>query len=103
MKSRNKDRLIESLKSENNDPNLRNRKLNNSVNPSDVLQQRKVEKELEAKVKELEGVIRDERKHMNRLQQLNSQLIHKIKEVKGTDKIIRDDSSNSNQLVKNLK
>ena len=98
-----KDRIIESLKSENLDPNLRQRRSSTNMNASSFLQQRKKERDLEGKIKELEGVIADERKHMNRLQQLNTQLLNKIKGISNSEKVIQSESDNYTQLVKTLK
>jgi hypothetical protein len=81
-----KDRFIDSLKSENSDPNIGRRKMSSVGNASNLLQQRKKEKDLETKVKELETTITDERKHMSRLQHLNTQLLSKIKGISNTEK-----------------
>lgn len=96
-----KDRIIESLKSENLDPNIRQRR--NNSNASSFLQQRKKERDMEAKIKELEKVISEERKHMNRLQHLNTQLLAKIKTITNTEKVMSEEGANYSQIVKSLK
>jgi len=98
-----KDRYIDSLKSENNDPNIRSRKMNSSMNASVLLQQRKKDRDLDVKVKELESVISDERKHMARLQQLNTQLLSKIKSVSNTEKNSQCESDKYTQVAKSLR
>lgn len=66
------------LKSENYNPNTTyNNKT--TLTSSQLLHQRKRERDLDSKIKLLEQTIIDERKHMTRLQQLNSDLIQKIK------------------------
>lgn len=97
-----KDRLIDSLKSENIDPNTRHKK-NNSFNASSLLQQRKRERDLESKLREVEATMAEERKHMSRLQQLNTQLLSKIKGKSTADRMSEEESNNLNQLIKSLK
>lgn len=99
----NKDRVIESIKSENIDPNIRNSRKPNSENTSSFLQQRKRDRDLEAKIKQLEGIISDERKHMGRLQQLNTQLLGKIKGFTNSEKVTQNESETYTKSFKTLK
>ena len=91
---------FKSFKSENSDPNIRK---NSHLNASNLLQQRKKDRNLEAKVKELEAVISDDRKHMSRLQHLNTQLLNKIKGISNSEKINQEESQNYSQVLKALK
>ncbi|CAI2371457.1 unnamed protein product [Moneuplotes crassus] len=88
-------------RSENTDPNLRQKK--GQLNASVSLQQRKKERSLEDKIKELEAVIHKDRKHMARLQSLNTQLITKIKGVANSEKSAHEESTNYGNTLKSLR
>ena len=103
LEMQKKDRLIESLKSENLDPNISRRKAHTSANSLSFLQQRKKERDFESKIEKLESTISDERKHMGRLQQLNTQLLSKIKSITNSDKINIDESESYSHQIKVLK
>ena len=85
------------LKSENYNPNTTfNNKM--TLTSSQLLHQRKRERDLDSKIKLLEQTIIDERKHMTRLQQLNSDLIQKIKNQSSELNLNNNQSTNINNI-----
>ena len=98
-----KSKNFKSMRGENLDPNTRHRKANTQLNASSFLQQRKKERNMEEKIKELEGVIADDRKHMARLQHLNTQLLGKIKGVTNSEKMNQVENNTYARGVKSLK
>lgn len=113
---RQKDQIIKQLqvelerakrfqKGENSDPNMSSkmRKSHSHLNASSMLQQRKKEKNFEQKIKELESVISKDRKHMSRLQSLNTQLLSKIKGITNSEKSAQLESTNFGKSLKELR
>mmetsp|Transcript_13561 Transcript_13561/g.12040 ORF Transcript_13561/g.12040 Transcript_13561/m.12040 type:complete len:86 (+) Transcript_13561:275-532(+) len=57
---------------------------------------------MEAQIKDLENITKNDRKHMSRLQNLNSQLLTKIKSMDHSEKLIGGEEQSMNLAIKEL-